>query len=91
MAQGVSELTRPSQVCRHSFARLAEAPTRTPPDMPPLGSRLGAEGVGSFFLFACVIGSGIMAENLSGGNFAGPLTRSGSSFSGKLERRKVKH
>jgi glycerol uptake facilitator-like aquaporin len=38
--------------------------------MPPLGSRLGAEGVGSFFLFACVIGSGIMAENLSGGNYA---------------------
>lgn len=70
MAQGVSELTRPSQVCRHGFARLAEAPTRTAPDMAPLGSRLGAEGVGSFFLFACVIGSGIMAENLSGGNYA---------------------
>ncbi|HVI06039.1 MAG TPA: MIP/aquaporin family protein, partial [Sphingomicrobium sp.] len=29
-----------------------------------------AEAVGSFFLFACVIGSGIMAENLSGGNDA---------------------
>lgn len=27
-----------------------------------------AEGIGSFFLFACVIGSGIMATNLSQGN-----------------------
>jgi hypothetical protein len=33
-----------------------------------LGRRLAAEGVGSFFLFAAVIGSGIMAEALSGGN-----------------------
>ena len=32
--------------------------------------RLAAEGIGSFFLFACVIGSGIMAANLSGGNDA---------------------
>jgi glycerol uptake facilitator-like aquaporin len=40
------------------------------PDRPPLGRRLAAEGVGSFFLFACVIGSGIMAANLSGGNDA---------------------
>lgn len=32
--------------------------------------RIGAEGLGSFFLFACVIGSGIMAQNLSGGNNA---------------------
>jgi hypothetical protein len=31
---------------------------------------LAAEGVGSFFLFATVIGSGIMAEKLSGGNVA---------------------
>ena len=38
--------------------------------MPPLGGRLAAEGVGSFFLFACVIGSGIMAERLAGGNVA---------------------
>ena len=29
-----------------------------------------AEGIGSFFLFACVIGSGIMASNLSQGNNA---------------------
>ncbi len=39
-------------------------------DRPPLGRRIAAEGVGSFFLFACVIGSGIMAERLSGGNDA---------------------
>jgi len=39
-------------------------------DQPPLGRRIAAEGVGSFFLFACVIGSGIMAANLSGGNDA---------------------
>lgn len=40
------------------------------PDAPSLARRLVAEGVGSFFLFACVIGSGIMAENLSRGNDA---------------------
>src|SRR4051794_726404 len=39
-------------------------------DQVPLRRRLAAEGVGSFFLFATVIGSGIMAENLSGGNKA---------------------
>ena len=39
-------------------------------DTPPLGRRVAAEAVGSFFLFACVIGSGIMAQNLSGGNNA---------------------
>lgn len=37
---------------------------------PPLGRRIAAEGLGSFFLFATVIGSGIMAERLSGGNDA---------------------
>lgn len=36
----------------------------------PLPRRLAAEGVGAFFLFATVIGSGIMAEHLSGGNDA---------------------
>lgn len=35
-----------------------------------LGRRVAAEGLGSFFLFACVIGSGIMAERLAGGNAA---------------------
>ena len=39
------------------------------PDQP-LARRLAAEGIGSFFLFACVIGSGIMATNLSQGNDA---------------------
>lgn len=39
-------------------------------DQPPPGRRIAAEGVGSFFLFACVIGSGIMAQNLSPGNDA---------------------
>lgn len=34
------------------------------------GRTLLAEGIGSFFLFACVIGSGIMAANLSQGNDA---------------------
>ena len=38
--------------------------------MIPLSRRLAAEGLGSFFLFACVIGSGIMAQNLAGGNEA---------------------
>ena len=43
----------------------------TPP-LPeqPLARRLAAEGAGSFLLFACVIGSGIMAANLSQGNDA---------------------
>jgi glycerol uptake facilitator-like aquaporin len=40
------------------------------PEHPPLGKRLAAEGLGSFFLFAAVIGSGIMAERLAGGNVA---------------------
>ncbi len=34
------------------------------------GRRLTAEALGSFFLFATVVGSGIMAEALSGGNVA---------------------
>lgn len=40
------------------------------PDQPPLTRRIAAEGLGSFFLFTCVIGSGMMAERLSGGNVA---------------------
>ena len=40
------------------------------PEPLPLARRLAAEGIGSFFLFACVIGSGIMAANLAGGNDA---------------------
>ena len=37
---------------------------------PTLARRLTSEGLGSFLLFACVVGSGIMAERLSGGNVA---------------------
>lgn len=37
---------------------------------PNLTRRLTSEALGSFFLFACVIGSGIMAQNLSAGNDA---------------------
>ena len=43
---------------------------RSLPGRPPLLRRLAAEGVGAFLLFATVIGSGIMAENLAGGNDA---------------------
>ncbi|MES2136918.1 MAG: MIP/aquaporin family protein [Pseudomonadota bacterium] len=39
-------------------------------DIPPLARRVAAEGIGAFFLFACVIGSGIMAEHLARGNDA---------------------
>jgi glycerol uptake facilitator-like aquaporin len=39
-------------------------------DQPPLARRVAAEGVGAFFLFVAVIGSGIMAEHLSSGNDA---------------------
>jgi glycerol uptake facilitator-like aquaporin len=38
--------------------------------MPSLSRRSAAEALGSFFLFATVIGSGIMAERLAGGNVA---------------------
>lgn len=36
----------------------------------PLSRRLLGEALGSFFLFAGVLGSGVMAENLAGGNVA---------------------
>lgn len=42
----------------------------TEPAAPALSRRLTAEALGSFFLFVAVIGSGIMAENLAGGNVA---------------------
>jgi glycerol uptake facilitator-like aquaporin len=38
--------------------------------MPPLAQRLAAEALGTAFLLATVIGSGIMAQRLSGGNQA---------------------
>ncbi|MFB9241399.1 aquaporin family protein [Massilia antarctica] len=37
---------------------------------PALGRRMVAEGLGSAFLLALVVGSGIMAERLAGGNVA---------------------
>jgi glycerol uptake facilitator-like aquaporin len=39
-------------------------------DKSALGRRLAAESIGAFFLFAAVIGSGVMAETLAGGNVA---------------------
>jgi glycerol uptake facilitator-like aquaporin len=42
----------------------------TEDDTPPLARRVAAEGLGAFFLFATVIGSGIMAQNLAQGNDA---------------------
>ena len=38
--------------------------------MPSLGQRLAAEWLGSAFLLAAVVGSGIMAQKLAGGNLA---------------------
>ena len=38
--------------------------------MAPLPQRLGAEALGSAFLLAAVVGSGIMAQRLAGGNVA---------------------
>ena len=40
------------------------------PKEPPFARRIAAEGLGAFFLFACVIGSGIMAAKLSQRNDA---------------------
>ena len=37
---------------------------------PSLPRRIAAEGIGVFFLFAAVVGSGMMAERISGGNGA---------------------
>lgn len=48
-----------------------EAPRGIPPRAPPdLARRLVAEGLGTAFLLATVIGSGIMGERLAGGNVA---------------------
>jgi len=38
--------------------------------MPSLGRRLAAEWLGTLFLLAAVVGSGIMAQKLAGGNVA---------------------
>jgi glycerol uptake facilitator-like aquaporin len=47
-----------------------KAAQSVPTAQPALARRLAAEGLGAFFLFATVVGSGIMAENLAGGNDA---------------------
>jgi glycerol uptake facilitator-like aquaporin len=47
-----------------------KAAQAVPAAQPALARRLAAEGLGAFFLFATVVGSGIMAENLAGGNDA---------------------
>jgi glycerol uptake facilitator-like aquaporin len=46
--------------------------------MPPLAQRLAAEALGTAFLLAAVVGSGIMAQKLSGGN--GALALLGNTF-----------
>jgi len=38
--------------------------------MPPLQKRIAAEAIGTAFLLAAVVGSGIMAQKLAGGNVA---------------------
>lgn len=43
------------------------------PDTRPLGKRLAAEAVGSFFFSACVIGSAITAHDLAAGHDAAAL------------------
>jgi glycerol uptake facilitator-like aquaporin len=45
-------------------------PEPTPPSPIPLGSALLAEALGTMLLLTIVIGSGIMADKLSGGNVA---------------------
>jgi glycerol uptake facilitator-like aquaporin len=60
---------------RAATASLSGVPSKTTaesgaPRPSSLKQRLVAEAFGSFYLFACVIGSGIMAEHLAGGNEA---------------------
>jgi glycerol uptake facilitator-like aquaporin len=50
----------------------------------PLARRLLAEGIGSAMLFAAVIGSGIMAERLAGGNVALALLANGAATGAML-------
>tara|TARA_B100000678_G_scaffold169248_1_gene141212 strand:+ start:285 stop:998 length:714 start_codon:yes stop_codon:yes gene_type:complete len=47
-----------------------DLPQAAPPAEHALSRRLAAEGVGSFFLFLGVLGSGVMAETLADGNVA---------------------
>ena len=46
------------------------SPSPPPSPSPSLRQRLAAEALGTAFLLAIVVGSGIMAERLSGGNIA---------------------
>lgn len=48
----------------------AASPVRPGTDVAALTQRLGAESLGTAFLLATVIGSGIMGERLAGGNVA---------------------
>jgi glycerol uptake facilitator-like aquaporin len=62
-------ITRPgSTKSKAGTSKASEASVA--PDTVPLGRRIAAEGLGAFMLFACVIGSGIMAEHLANGNNA---------------------
>jgi glycerol uptake facilitator-like aquaporin len=55
-----------------------------PSTTPTLARRVAAEGLGAFLLFTCVIGSGIMAQRLSGGNDAIALLGNTLATSGML-------
>src|SRR5439155_12939814 len=51
-------------------ARPRMAPADSALQVPTLGRRVVAEGVGTALLLAAVVGSGIMGERLAGGNAA---------------------
>ena len=59
-------------------------PETTPSSMPSLGRALLAEGLGTMLLLAIVIGSGIMADRLSGGNVAVALLANTAATVGGL-------
>ncbi len=53
-------------------------------ETPPLRARLTAEAIGTAFLLAAVVGSGIMAERLAGGNVALALLANSLATAGAL-------
>lgn len=59
-------------------------PETTPSSMPSLARALLAEGLGTMLLLAIVIGSGIMADRLSGGNVAVALLANTAATVGGL-------
>jgi glycerol uptake facilitator-like aquaporin len=59
-------------------------PKDTAPTATPLGRALLAEGLGTMLLLAIVIGSGIMADKLSGGNVAVALLANTAATVGGL-------